>query len=170
VAGKRVKTDLPAVDRSLADVWRRLDALERVGKTTRVRKYSALALTGVAGGTYSNVTKDTDGSLTTNTATTTVRLPLVFDVGERITAVAALVTGTAAGRITMRLKRSSPTGGTATQLGADVVNTLVARPELLQLNNLTETVLADMTSYFLEMSFNTASGQMVHTITTTTEV
>ncbi len=169
MAGARVKTGDKATDRSLADVWRRLDRLERAQPQRRVLKYSALDLTNVTGGGYSNVTKDDDGALVTATANTNVKLPLVLDVGEKLISVRALVLGTAAGLIEMSLRRTSVIGGAATVLTA-VSNAKAAQAEILSIANLAEEVLADLASYFVRFAFTTAAGQKVFTVAIETEL
>jgi hypothetical protein len=142
-----------------------------VKRGPRVRKYSALALTGVSAGTYIPITKNVggDGIVETTSASTAALLPIVIDEGERILSVAALVQGTASNRIEMSLHRTSESGGADTQIGGTVNNTGTA-VQSLSISGLSEVVDDLMNAYFVRFGFNTTIGQRVWAIAVTTDV
>ncbi len=157
----RVTPDVDRVLRNHDERLRELVAkLER--RRTRIRIWPGSAMTGVTTGNYSTVTKSAEGILSTDTATTSVQLPVPMEVGERLEGVRALVIGTAAARISLTTRRQHPEGGAAAILGVAVSNSR-AGIELLQ-QDVRDTVLDLPIGYFVRFSFNTASGQQVVSI------
>lgn len=151
------------VDRILRNHDERIRALQaRLGvASVRPRRYPGSALLPVSSA-HAWTRSTTNGAFVSGVASNGAFLPLVVETGERIDSAVALVKGDAAARISIKLFRTDPSGGAASQVGSAIFNVGTA-VELLQLPGLRAGPERDLDALYLFFNFSAANpGQIVY--------